>query len=348
MKARPLVKIGHENDIPLVGTLAFGLIDRGTNLIQVRPISGCVLNCIFCSIDEGPLSKSRLTRYYVELDYLMEWFEGLARYKGNDGIEAHIDCAGDPTLYSELEELVARLKEVRGVEVISMQTHGTLLDEKRVDRLEAAGLSRINLSIDAMNHERARLLSGVKGYNVERVLKLAEYIAESKIDLLIAPVWVPGFNDEEMPKIVEFALRIGAGKRWPPLGIQKYEAHKRGRRPARPWTYRAFYRRLRELEKKFRVRLRLRRSDFGIRKRPMLPIPFERGEVVKVKTVSPGWMYDEAIGVTRNRAVTIAGLPFYLEGMELKVRIEKTKHNIIMAKPTEKTLMTLRLLHRNR
>jgi hypothetical protein len=278
----------------------------------------------------------------------MEWFKELARYKGNDGIEAHIDCAGEPTLYPELEELVARLKEVKGVEVISMQTHGTLLNERKVDRLEAAGLSRINLSIDSMNGERARLLSGVKGYDVERVLRLAEYIARSNIDLLIAPVWVPGFNDEDIPKIVEFALRIGAGKRWPPLGIQKYEAHKRGRRPARPWTYQTFYRRLAELEKRFGVRLRLRRSDFGIRKRPMLPIPFERGEAVKVKVVSLGWMYDEAIGVARKRAVTITGLPFYKEGLELKVRIEKTKHNIIVARPTEKALMTLRLIYRNR
>jgi uncharacterized Fe-S cluster-containing radical SAM superfamily enzyme len=41
--------------IPLVGHIAFGVIDRGTNIIQVRPTSLCNLNCIFCSVDAGPL-----------------------------------------------------------------------------------------------------------------------------------------------------------------------------------------------------------------------------------------------------------------------------------------------------
>ncbi|MFP3179020.1 MAG: radical SAM protein, partial [Thermocladium sp.] len=34
---------------PLVGSLAFGIIDRGTNVIEVRPTSICSLSCIFCS-----------------------------------------------------------------------------------------------------------------------------------------------------------------------------------------------------------------------------------------------------------------------------------------------------------
>ena len=37
--------------IPLIGHTAFGLIDRGTNIIQVRGLSGCNINCPFCSVD---------------------------------------------------------------------------------------------------------------------------------------------------------------------------------------------------------------------------------------------------------------------------------------------------------
>ena len=55
--------------------------------------------------------------------------------------------------------------------------------------------------------------------------------ASSRIDLLIAPVYMPGINDAEIPKLIRFAQEIGAGKRFPPLGIQKFEHYRYGRSP---------------------------------------------------------------------------------------------------------------------
>ncbi|MCE4627148.1 MAG: radical SAM protein, partial [Desulfurococcales archaeon] len=49
---RLLVNI--EEPLPLVGTVFIGVIDRGTNVLQVRPTTLCPLNCIFCSVDAGP------------------------------------------------------------------------------------------------------------------------------------------------------------------------------------------------------------------------------------------------------------------------------------------------------
>ena len=62
---RKLVRIPEDADIPMIGLINVGLIDRGTNLIQVRAISGCNLNCIFCSTDAGPFSKTRQAEYMV-------------------------------------------------------------------------------------------------------------------------------------------------------------------------------------------------------------------------------------------------------------------------------------------
>ncbi|MBT4440771.1 hypothetical protein HOC98_01565, partial [archaeon] len=50
-----MIKINE--DIPLMGCIAFGIIDRGTNLLQVRATSMCNLNCVFCSTDSGPFSQ---------------------------------------------------------------------------------------------------------------------------------------------------------------------------------------------------------------------------------------------------------------------------------------------------
>ena len=327
-----------DSSIPLVGCIAFGLIDRGTNLIQVRPISTCPLSCIFCSTNAGPKSRIRQTEYIVPLDYLVEEFEKITAFKGKRKIEAHIDTVGDPITYPYIAELVSRISQIEGVEVVSLQTHGSILDEKMLDRLSAAGLTRINLSVDALDPELARKLADTEWYDVKKVIQLMEYItSNTSIDLLLAPVWIPKINDAEIPKIIELAKKVGAGKRFPPLGIQRYEIHKHGRKVkgvrAHSWKY--FYARLREWEKEFGVKLVLRPEDFGIHKRRMLPIPYRKYETVKVRVVGPGWLRREKLAVTLNgdRTVTLVNAEDIPVEAKLKARIVANKHNIFVAEP---------------
>ncbi len=321
---RPLYYISRESGIPLLGYNAFGLIDRGTNLIQVRPITGCNLNCIFCSVDEGKHSRTRLVDYIVDPDYLLEEFRKVAEFKGK-GVEAHIDGQGEPTLYPYLVDLVRGLKEVKEVEVVSMQTNGVLLSEKLVDDLEGY-MDRINLSISALTQDVANKLYGVR-YPLKKVLSIAEYIANSKIDLHIAPVWLPGYNDDEIPKIIEWALEIGAGKRFPPLGIQKYIPHKHGRKPkVKVMTFREFYDKLRELEREYGVKLVLSPEDFGIEKRPRIPQPIKKGEVYNARIVLPGRMKGEKLCVVKDRLVSI--LTDIAIGEFVKIKITREKDGI--------------------
>ena len=327
-----------DSSIPLVGCIAFGLIDRGTNLIQVRPISTCPLSCIFCSTNAGPKSRIRQTEYIVPLDYLVEEFEKITAFKGKRKIEAHIDTVGDPITYPYIAELVSRISQIEGVEVVSLQTHGSILDEKMLDRLSAAGLTRINLSVDALDPELARKLADTEWYDVKKVIQLIEYItSNTSIDLLLAPVWIPTINDAEIPKIIELAKKVGAGKRFPPLGIQRYEIHKHGRKVkgvrAHSWKY--FYAILREWEKEFGVKFVLRPEDFGIHKCRMLPIPYRKYETVKVRVVGPGWLRREKLAVTLNgdRTVTLVNAEDIPVEAKLKARIVANKHNIFVAEP---------------
>jgi len=271
----------------------------------------------------------------VDLDYLVEGFYEIVKYKGPYRIEAHIDTVGDPLTYPRIVDLVHELSDINGVEVISMQTHGLLLNENLIEQLDDAGLSRLNLSIDAMDPELAKKLSNTEYYDVTRILELAEYISRNtNIDLLIAPVWVPGYNDKEIPRIIEFALKIGAGKKWPPLGIQKYVPHKRGRKPknVKPLSWRKFYRVLKDWEKKYGVKLILSPEDFGIHKRKMLPTPFKIGQVVEAKIVATGWLKGETIAAAKGYAITIVGSPPLNIGEKISARIIKNKHNIFIGR----------------
>ena len=268
---------------------------------------------------------------------MIKWFKVVARIKRSKSLEAHIDTVGDPLTYPKIVDLVHRLSEISKVSVISLQTHGSLLSYKLISDLEAAGLSRINLSIDALDPQLAKRLAGTQGYDLEHVLKMAEAISNSKIDLLIAPVWVPGLNDQEVPKIIECALKIGAGKRWPPLGIQKYVVHKYGRKPrgVRPMTWYRFYKELRELEKRFKVKLVLKPDDFGIVKDAKMPPSFKKGEKVRVRVVSVGWLRGEklALDVHGERIITLVNAPHVEVGSTVLARMLTYKDNIYVAEP---------------
>ncbi|RLF11349.1 MAG: radical SAM protein [Thermoprotei archaeon] len=332
----PILKVPDDVETPLLGCIAFGVIDRGTNLLQVRPTTLCPLSCIFCSVDSGPKTSRRQAEFLVDLNYLLETFKEVVKVKGAHNIEAHIDTVGDPLTYPHIVDLVQGLADTQGVEVVSMQTHGALLTERTVEELEEAGLSRVNLSIDALDEELARKLSDTPSYDIERITWIAEYIAKStNIDLLISPVWVPSLNDGEIPKIIEFALKIGAGKRWPPLGIQKMEVHKYGRKPkgVKAMTWYRFYRSLKELEARFKVKLILSPRDFGIHKRVKVPSPFRRFEKVRVRVVGPGWLKGEKLGVAKGRTLTLVDADQVKIGSTVSVTVIGVKDGLYIARP---------------
>lgn len=299
---RNLAYITRESGTPLMGSAAFGLIDRGTNLIQVRPITGCNMNCIHCSVDEGRTSTSMVTDYIVEPDYLVEKLRELAHFKG-DGVEAHIDGQGEPLLYPYMEELLEGINKIKEIDTVSIQTNGTILNKSYINLLENY-VSRINLSLNAIKDTTARKVYR-SNFPLENVLESARKIAESKMDLLIAPVWLPGYNDREMEEIIEFAVEIGAGKKYPPLGLQKYIPYKHGRNLKDVMDFRNFYSRLAEWEKQYGVKLILSPEDFGTHKRPRVQHPIRKGEHYKAKLIADGRMHGEKLAVVKDRVVTV-------------------------------------------
>ncbi|RLF64793.1 MAG: radical SAM protein [Thermoplasmata archaeon] len=327
---RRLYYISEESGIPLIGHTAFGIIDRGTNLLQVRPSSGCNLNCIFCSVDEGK-GKTKVTDYMVDVDYISKKFEEVSDFKRrhcNAPIEAHIDGQGEPFLYPYIRKLIEKLQDT--ADIISIQTNGVMLTRDLVKRLDGY-VDRINLSLHSMDSSTAKRLSGIPSYDLDHVLEIAEAIAESSIDLLIAPVWVPGYNDKDMKKIIEFGKRIGAGKIWKPFGIQKYVKYKFGRAPknVRIMNFKTFYRKLEEMGEG----LHLYPEDFGMVKCASIPKKFKVGERVKLKIEMHGRVRNEMIAVSRDRIVQVVDTSKKV-GETVNARIVRNKQNIYVARET--------------
>jgi uncharacterized Fe-S cluster-containing radical SAM superfamily enzyme len=332
------IRITRESDIPLVGSLYFGVIDRGTSLLQVRPSCGCNISCPFCSVDAGPHSTTRATSYEVEMDYLLEAVEENARFKG-PGVECHIDSPGEPLMYRSLPALVAAMKAIDEVRVVSLQTNGTLLDAPMIraleaDRLDRRSTSRCTPSTRALRRDLCLVRTGSI---YQTIIDAARSVAAGQpVELLIAPVYLPGINDAEIPKLIRFAKETGAGKRFPPLGIQKFEHYRYGRSPkgvkAQSW-WQFFNRSIKEWEKAANIPLRLDLDrDFG-NERPArsFPLTMKKGEKVTVEIKAPGWIHGEMLGVANNRVVSIYNCP--KASGQLRVKIVATKHNIYTAVP---------------
>jgi len=332
MSMKSIINIPKDVELPLIGCIAFGCIDRGTNLIQVRATTLCPLNCVFCSTDAGKFSKTRITDYIVEPDYLIDCVRELVRFKKDNDLEMHLDSVGEPTTHPKFVDLVQMLSEIEEVKVISMQTNGTLLTEEMIDELVETGLSRINLSINALDPKIAQELSGCKWYNINRIKEIAKYIVQCNIELLISPVWIPGVNDSEMIKLIEFAKKIIKDKPVR-LGIQKYEIHKYGRKieGIRAVSWWRFYKQLEKWENQFDCKLKLGPYSFNIHKSRILPYTYKKNERISVEVMAPGWIKREMIGVERNRCITIIDCDARI-GDDINVRILRNKHNLYIAR----------------
>ncbi len=317
---RESIYVSPDSGIPLIGNNAFGIVDRNTSLIEVKPITGCNLNCIFCSVDEGPKGKW-VTDFVVDPDYLAYGVRELSEFKGCD-VEAHIGTQGEPLLYGDLTGLIRKLSSIEKVKSVTMDTNGTLLTKEKIDLLSDAGLSRINLSLNAMDKQKANELSGGQ-INIGHVIDMAKYIPK-KMELLIAPIWVPGINDEEIPKLIEFAKELDVR-----IGIQNFLNYKYGRNPVKQIGWERFRGQLEEWEKEYNKKLLFDEKDFGIEKTRKLPKPFSKGDTINAMAVCPGRLKNTMLAVSENRNITILNTT---NKGKIKTRILRDKHNIYLGK----------------
>ncbi|MBN1792312.1 radical SAM protein [Candidatus Woesearchaeota archaeon] len=313
----------HKNSgIPIIGEGVFGLIDRNTNCIEVKPLTCCNLDCVFCSVDAGPSSRKNVD-FVVEEEYLVEEFGKLVTNKQHD-VEAHIGPQGEPLLYAPLVQLIRDLRKNQKVKVISIDTNGTMLTRKLIDDFAEAGLTRLNVSLQAMDEKKACEMAG-RPYKVKYVLEMIEY-ASKRMNVLIAPVIIPSLNDSEVEGLIGVGKNIKSD--YPTVGVQNYLNYKRGRNPVKQRSWEEFYRMLEQYEQETGAKLKLSKEDFGIVADAKLEKPFKKKDVVKALIVCDGPEADERIASFKGRAIIVGKAGHLQAGREARVEIIRDKHNI--------------------
>lgn len=313
----PTRYIHRNSGIPLIGALAFGIVDKGSDMMEIKPLTSCNADCLFCSVDEGPSSRKKVD-IVVEKDYLVQETRKLLEFK-QAPVHVYINPHGEPTLYADLVELVRDLAKTPFVASIHLITNMTLVSKELADRLIDAGLTSFNVSFHALNAENAKKLFHMQGYNVKKVLETLSY-AKGRVKILLAPVYLPGLNEQDVEDIVRYAKQEGYE-----LFIQNFLENKRGRNPVKEVAFDSFSEFLKGLEKKYGVEL-LKLGKVGDTRE--LPKPFKEGDTIEAEIFSEGRYRGEWYGVAKGRVIQIKG--DYSKGRH-KVRITKDAHNIFYA-----------------
>ncbi len=316
--------INRNSGVPLIGNVAFGIVYRNSSIIEIKPVTSCNLDCVYCSISEGLSSKKN--DFVIEEEYLVDELERLLDIV-DDPIEIHIGVQGEPFLYADMELLISDVQKMEKVHTISIDTNGTLLNKEKIDRLAKNDKLRINFSLDSINPEKAKLVAGTKSYNVEHVKKIIAYASE-KMNVIVAPVFTLGYNEDEMENIVLFIKSL---KKQPILGIQNFLRYKTGRKIAKELPWKEFYQMLDKLEKKHDIKLRLSKDDFDIREIKELPKPFVEGDTVFAYIKCIDRFPNSVIAVSNGRSISVPGCEFR-RNKKIRVKIIRDKHNIFVGK----------------
>jgi uncharacterized protein len=306
----------HQNSgIPLIGCLSFGIIDKGTDSLEIKPLTSCNLDCIFCSVDEG-LSTKKCLDIVVEKDYIIQETKKLLEFKKHP-VNIYINPHGEPLLYSEIIELVNDLKKLAYVKSINIITNGILLNESLAKALIDAGLTSFSISISALDEDKARKLSGIKGYDINKIISIIKKIKD-KIKIIITPVFMDGINNKDIEDIILFCKENKLE-----VMIQNFLQNRRGRKPAKEIPFDKFYPFLKELESKYNVKLI---ANEKIGKTEELAKPFRKNEIIEAIPICKARHKDEFYAVAKTRVITVKGI--FPENKKLKVKITKDRYNI--------------------
>lgn len=318
---RDVVYIHRDSGIPLLGCLYFGIVDKGTNIIEVKPNTGCNASCMFCSVGEGPAEKTFWkTDYVIEVEYLLDELRKLVGFK-NEPVTVYINPHGEPLLYADIVELVRGIRAMPLVEKIHLITNGMLLTKELVDALADAGLSFFNISLHAIEEELSKKILGTSAYNIKRIKEIAAYVKQNgKADVMITPVLMKGINDQEMENIIEFCKSIGCTN----IGIQNFLENRRGRNPAKEMSWEAFHAMLLHWENKHGVKLIIQEK---LRETKELEKPFKRDDIVAAEVVCSGRAKGEKIAVAKGCCIMV---PRCEKNGRIRVRITKSLHNVFV------------------
>jgi len=173
--------------------------------LRISVTDRCNFRCPYCMPRKafGPdhpfLAAGRLmTR--DELTRIVRAFVGL-------GVEKIRLTGGEPLLRGDLPAIIRAIKRDLGVADVALTTNGWLLGQQAA-ALRAAGLDRLNVSVDSLEEATAGRMNGL-GFSVSRVLAGIDAAAAAGFPIKINCVVQRGVNEGEIVSLCGYFRERG-------------------------------------------------------------------------------------------------------------------------------------------
>lgn len=165
---------------------------REFKTLRISLTESCNFSCLYCKgSDLSANSKSLKTSGFLDL------VEKIHRIVNLETVRL---TGGEPLIYRDIENLVCGLKSI-GLSDIKMTTNGSLLSTKALI-LKKAGLTSVNVSLDALESQIYEFINGDK--NPEAVLDGIQRAKEAGLEVKINCTVIEGSNDREILPVFEY------------------------------------------------------------------------------------------------------------------------------------------------
>jgi GTP 3',8-cyclase len=169
---------------------------RPINYMRVAITDRCNLRCVYCMPEEGVVSMPHSDILKYEEMYT------IIKAGAELGITRVRITGGEPLVRLGIVDFIRMLSGIPELEEISMTTNGIFLREFAAD-LKAAGLHRVNVSLDTLKPERFKNIC--RGGDIKQVLAGIETAMEVGLNpVKINMVVMAGKNDDE---VLDFARK---------------------------------------------------------------------------------------------------------------------------------------------
>lgn len=185
--------------------------------LRVSVTDRCNFRCMYClpeteaaqNFYRGHWAKmpnpSPLTQQWVPRSTLLtfEEIERVVRLATSLGIQKIRLTGGEPLLRHNVEELVALIAKIPGIEDLAMTTNGFLFSEK-ARALRDAGLRRVSFSMDSLDRDNFKKITGRDGLQeVLNSIELARQLGFAPVK--VNAVIIRDINDHELEALANFA-----------------------------------------------------------------------------------------------------------------------------------------------
>ena len=173
--------------------------DRHLNYLRISITDRCNLQCRYCVPREliPKLSHADILTY--------EEILRVVRVPPRLGISKVRVTGGEPLVRKGVYRFLKLLAATEGLKDVSLTTNGVLLAEN-LEKIQAAGISRINISLDTLSPVKYRDITGFDEFDrVWRGIEKAHKMGFYPIKLNI--VALKGINDTELIEMAQLSFR---------------------------------------------------------------------------------------------------------------------------------------------